>query len=120
MAELVAAVRATEQMDREQVIEKAHRPNEAMAISHSSLHTYGSLAEVHEEVTPGKPDLQRLVVEEFDVALEWLSDNGVELKDWMRASSQSGTAKLIEQVRSPIRWSTSWRTEAGDSCSIRP
>lgn len=98
MAGLVTGVKATEYPVEVTVLEKGHRPGGSMYISHGSLNTYGTIEEIAEDIPDGKRELQQLLVDTYDEGLEWLEELGIELKDRMKQSRSSGTAKLMEPV----------------------
>lgn len=78
MAGLVAAARARELGASTIVCEKGNRPGGSMLLSSGVAWRHRSLEEFHAECPGGDPDLQRLIVEELDDALDWLESLGAE------------------------------------------
>ena len=79
MAGLVAAARARE-LDAEPVVyEKGTRAGGSMLLSSGFGWRYRSYELFREQCPGGDPTLQRLILERFDDALDWLESLGVEL-----------------------------------------
>jgi fumarate reductase flavoprotein subunit len=76
MGGLVAAARARELGGATIVLEKGDRPGGSMLLSSGVIWRYRSLEEFRAECSGGDPDLQRLIVERLDDALEWLESLG--------------------------------------------
>jgi fumarate reductase flavoprotein subunit len=79
MAGLVAAARARELGATPVVYEKGSRAGGSMLLSSGFVWRYRSLELFREQCPGGDPLLQRLIVERFDEALDWLESQGVEL-----------------------------------------
>jgi fumarate reductase flavoprotein subunit len=79
MAGLVAAARARELGAQPVVYEKGARPGGSMLLSSGFAWRYRSYELFREQCPGGDPELQRLILERFDEALEWLEASGVEL-----------------------------------------
>ncbi len=79
MAGLVAAARARELGAEPVVFEKGTRPGGSMLLSSGFAWRYSSFELFREQCPGGDPVLQRLIVEQFDDALDWLESLGVEL-----------------------------------------
>ncbi len=79
MAGLVAAARARELGAEPVVYEKGSRVGGSMLLSSGFVWRYRSLEVFREQCPGGDPALQRLIVERFDEALDWLESLGVEL-----------------------------------------
>jgi succinate dehydrogenase/fumarate reductase flavoprotein subunit len=79
MAGLVAAARARELGAEPLVYEKGSRVGGSMLLSSGFAWRYRTLEVFREQCPGGDPALQRLIVERFDDALDWLESLGVEL-----------------------------------------
>jgi succinate dehydrogenase/fumarate reductase flavoprotein subunit len=79
MAGLVAAARARELGAQPVVYEKGSRAGGSMLLSSGFVWRYRSFELFREQCPGGDPALQRLILERFDDALEWLESVGVEL-----------------------------------------
>jgi len=79
MAGLCAAARARELGAQPVVYEKGSRPGGSMLLSSGFVWRYRSYELFREQCPGGEPALQRLIVERFDDALDWLEAMGVEL-----------------------------------------
>jgi succinate dehydrogenase/fumarate reductase flavoprotein subunit len=79
MAGLVAAARARELGLRPVVYEKGTRAGGSMLLSSGFAWRYRSYELFREQCPGGDPALQRLIIERFDDALDWLEAAGVEL-----------------------------------------
>jgi succinate dehydrogenase/fumarate reductase flavoprotein subunit len=79
MAGLVAAARARELGARPVVYEKGTRAGGSMLLSSGFAWRYRSYELFREQCPEGDSDLQRLIFERFDDALDWLEAAGVEL-----------------------------------------
>jgi succinate dehydrogenase/fumarate reductase flavoprotein subunit len=79
MAGLVAAARARELGAKPVVYEKGSRAGGSMLLSSGFVWRYRSLDVFREQCPGGDPALQRLIMERFDDALDWLESLGVEL-----------------------------------------
>lgn len=79
MAGLVAAARARELGAEPVVYEKGTRAGGSMLLSSGFAWRYRSLEIFREQCPGGDPALQRLIVDRFDDALDWLESLGVEL-----------------------------------------
>ena len=79
MAGLVAAARARELSAEPIVFEKGSRVGGSMLLSSGFAWRYRTLDLFGEQCPGGDPALQRLIVERFDDALDWLESLGVEL-----------------------------------------
>ena len=79
MAGLVAAARLRELGAEPVVYEKGSRAGGSMLLSSGFIWRYRSLELFREQCPGGDPALQRLIVERFDGALDWLEAQGVEL-----------------------------------------
>jgi succinate dehydrogenase/fumarate reductase flavoprotein subunit len=79
MAGLVAAARARELGGKPVVYEKGTRAGGSMLLSSGFVWRYRSYELFREQCPGGDPALQRLIVERFDDALDWLESAGVEL-----------------------------------------
>ncbi|HET9323275.1 MAG TPA: FAD-binding protein [Gaiellaceae bacterium] len=79
MAGLVAAARASELGAEPVVYEKGTRAGGSMLLSSGFPWRYRSLELFREQCPGGDPVLQRLILERFDDALDWLETKGVEL-----------------------------------------
>ena len=79
MAGLCAAARALELGARPVVYEKGTRPGGSMLLSSGFVWRYRSHELLREQCPGGDPELQRLILERFDDALDWLEACGVEL-----------------------------------------
>ena len=79
MAGLVAAARARELGAAPVVYEKGTRAGGSMLLSSGFVWRYRSLELFREQCPGGDPALQRLLVERFDDALDWLESKGVDL-----------------------------------------
>jgi fumarate reductase flavoprotein subunit len=76
MGGLVAAARARELGVRPVVLEKGDRPGGSMLLSSCVVWRYRTLEEFRAECPGGDPELQTLIVERLDEALEWLESLG--------------------------------------------
>jgi succinate dehydrogenase/fumarate reductase flavoprotein subunit len=79
MAGLVAAARARELGAEPVVYEKGTRAGGSMLLSSGFAWRYHSWEVFREQCQGGDPALQRLILERFDDALDWLESQGVEL-----------------------------------------
>jgi succinate dehydrogenase/fumarate reductase flavoprotein subunit len=79
MAGLVAAARARELGAEPVVYEKGSRTGGSMLLSSGFAWRYRSFETFREQCPGGDQALQRLIVERFDDALDWLESLGVEL-----------------------------------------
>lgn len=79
MAGLVAAARARELGAEPLVYEKGSRVGGSLLLSSGFAWRYRTLEVFREQCPGGDPALQRLIVERFDDALDWLESLGVEL-----------------------------------------
>ena len=79
MAGLCAAARARELGAQPVVFEKGTRPGGSMLLSSGFVWRYRSYELFREQCPGGDPELQRLILERFDDALDWLEASGVEL-----------------------------------------
>jgi succinate dehydrogenase/fumarate reductase flavoprotein subunit len=79
MAGLVAATRARELGAGPVVYEKGMRAGGSMLLSSGFAWRYRSYELFREQCPGGDPALQRLIIERFDDALDWLESAGVEL-----------------------------------------
>jgi fumarate reductase flavoprotein subunit len=79
MAGLVVAARARELGAEPTVYEKGSRVGGSMLLSSGFVWRYRSFELFREQCPDGDPMLQRLIVERFDEALDWLEAQGVEL-----------------------------------------
>ena len=79
MAGLVAAARARELGAEPAVYEKGTRAGGSMLLSSGFAWRYRSWEVFREQCPGGDPTLQRLILERFDDALDWLEAQGVEL-----------------------------------------
>ncbi len=79
MAGLVAAARARELGAEPAVYEKGTRAGGSMLLSSGFAWRYRSWEVFRDQCPGGDPTLQRLVLERFDDALDWLEAQGVEL-----------------------------------------
>jgi fumarate reductase flavoprotein subunit len=79
MAGLVAAARLRELGGDPVVYEKGSRAGGSMLLSSGFAWRYRSFELFREECPAGDPALQRLILERFDDALDWLHSLGVEL-----------------------------------------
>jgi fumarate reductase flavoprotein subunit len=79
MAGLVAAARARELGAEPVVYEKGSRVGGSMLLSSGFAWRYRTVEVFREQCPGGDPALQRLIVERFDDALDWLESLGVEL-----------------------------------------
>jgi succinate dehydrogenase/fumarate reductase flavoprotein subunit len=79
MAGLVAAARVRELGGRPVVYEKGTRAGGSMLLSSGFVWRYRDLETFREQCPGGDPALQRLILERFDEALDWLEAQGVEL-----------------------------------------
>lgn len=79
MAGLVAAARARELGAEPVVYEKGTRAGGSMVLSSGFVWRYRSFELFREQCPGGDPALQRLILERFDDALDWLERAGVEL-----------------------------------------
>jgi fumarate reductase flavoprotein subunit len=79
MAGLVAATRARELGAQPVVYDKGTRAGGSMLLSSGFVWRYRSYELFREQCPGGDPALQRLIVERFDDALNWLEAAGVEL-----------------------------------------
>ena len=76
MAGLVAAARARELGAEVRVLEKGDRPGGSMLLSSGVIWRYRDLEEFRRQCPGGDPDLQQLVCERLDAALDWLERLG--------------------------------------------
>jgi fumarate reductase flavoprotein subunit len=79
MAGLVAAARARELGAQPVVYEKGTRVGGSMLLSSGFVWRYRDFETFREQCPGGDPVLQRLILERFDEALDWLEAQGVEL-----------------------------------------
>jgi fumarate reductase flavoprotein subunit len=79
MAGLVAAARARELGAQPVVYEKGSRAGGSMLLSSGFVWRYRSFELFREQCPGGDPHLQKLILERFDDALDWLESVGVEL-----------------------------------------
>jgi fumarate reductase flavoprotein subunit len=79
MAGLCAAARARELGAQPIVFEKGPRAGGSMLLSSGFVWRYRSYGLFREQCPRGDPALQRLILERFDDALDWLESVGVEL-----------------------------------------
>jgi succinate dehydrogenase/fumarate reductase flavoprotein subunit len=79
MAGLVAAARARELGAEPVVFEKGTRAGGSVLLSSGFAWRYRSWEVFREQCPGGDPTLQRLILERFDDALDWLEAQGVEL-----------------------------------------
>jgi fumarate reductase flavoprotein subunit len=92
MGGLVAAARARQLGAAPIVFEKGHRPGGSMLLSSGVIWRYRSLEEFRAECPGGDPDLQRLIVERLDGALDWLESLGAPVVE--RATGNPRTVGL--------------------------
>jgi succinate dehydrogenase/fumarate reductase flavoprotein subunit len=76
LAGLVCAARLRELGHRPRVLEKGTRAGGSMLLSSCVIRRYRSVDEFHAECPAGDLELQRLVVERLDAAIEWLRSVG--------------------------------------------
>jgi fumarate reductase flavoprotein subunit len=76
MAGLAAAARARELGAEPLVLEKGDRAGGSMLLSSCVIWRYHSPEAFQEECPAGDPDLQRVIVEQLDEAIEWLESLG--------------------------------------------
>jgi fumarate reductase flavoprotein subunit len=76
MAGLAAAARARELGAEPVVLEKGDRPGGSMLLSSGVIWRYRTVEEFQAECPGGDPDLQAVIVERLDEALEWLESLG--------------------------------------------
>jgi fumarate reductase flavoprotein subunit len=76
MAGLAAGARARELGGEPVVLEKGDRPGGSMQLSSCVIWRYHSLDAFQEECPAGEPELQRVIVERLDEAIEWLESLG--------------------------------------------
>lgn len=81
MAGLSAGVRAIEEGGEVLVLEKGDRAGGSLRLSAGLIWSYETLEEAQETIPHGDPELQRLVVEGLDGALEWLDSLGVTVRE---------------------------------------
>ena len=79
MAGLCAAARARELGVTPTVLEKGNRPGGSMLLSSGVVWRYRSFDDFRRECPNADPRLQRLIVEQLDVALDWLESLGAPL-----------------------------------------
>ena len=79
MAGLVAAARARELGVTAVVFEKGSRAGGSMLLSSGFAWRYRDFDTFREQCPGGDPRLQRLILDRFDAALDWLEAHGVEL-----------------------------------------
>jgi succinate dehydrogenase/fumarate reductase flavoprotein subunit len=80
MAGLVAAARATELGADVELLEKGPRPGGSMYLSGGAIWTLDSFEAAREKIPHGNPELQQLVVDSFEDAIEWLEELGANVK----------------------------------------
>jgi len=76
MAGLVAAARARELGAEVRVLEKGDRPGGSMRLSSGVIWRYRELVEFRRQCPGGDPELQRLIWERLDEAIDWLERLG--------------------------------------------
>jgi fumarate reductase flavoprotein subunit len=79
MAGLVAAARAREQGAEPVVYEKGSRVGGSMLLSSGFAWRYRTLEVFRQQCPGGDPELQSLIIDRFDDAVDWLESLGVEL-----------------------------------------
>lgn len=109
MAGLVAAARARELGAEPVVYEKSTRAGGSMLLSSGFPWRYHSLELFHEQCPGGDPLLQRLILERFDDALDWLEAKGVELLtsetgNPLTVGARFDPPRLVEALASNIRF----------------
>jgi flavin-dependent dehydrogenase len=78
MAGLCAAARARELGVSPVVVEKGDRPGGSMLLSSGVIWRYRTLEDFRRECPGGVAELQRVVIERLDGALDWLESLGAE------------------------------------------
>jgi fumarate reductase flavoprotein subunit len=77
MAGLVAAARLRQLGRRVRVVEKGDRPGGSMLLSSGVVWRHRTLEAFREDCPGGDPELQRVIVERLDEALDWLERTAV-------------------------------------------
>jgi succinate dehydrogenase/fumarate reductase flavoprotein subunit len=95
MAGLCAAVRARELGVHSVVLEKAWRPGGSMLLSSCVVWRYRTFEDFRAECPSGDEELQRVVYDGFDEALEWLVSLGPEVV-WEETPNPLTTGKRFE------------------------
>jgi len=108
MAGLVAAARARELGAEPVVYEKGSRPGGSMVLSSGFVWRYRSYDVFREQCPGGDPVLQRLILERFDQALDWLEAQGVELLtretgNPLTVGARFGPRQLVETLALGVR-----------------
>jgi fumarate reductase flavoprotein subunit len=108
MAGLVAAARARELGAQPVVYEKGSRAGGSMLLSSGFAWRYRSFELFREQCPGGDPALQRLILERFDDALDWLESVGVELLtretgNPLTLGARFAPAQLVETLADDIR-----------------
>lgn len=105
MAGLVAARTALARGAEVRLLEKGPELGGSMALSGGNCWTFEDMATVRRRVDGGDRRLQRLVVEGFDEALEWLGSQGVALEpydNFQGTGLRFEPAALIERLEAAI------------------
>lgn len=95
MAGLVAAARARELGLTPRVFEKGTRPGGSMLLSSCVVWRHRRFEDFRAECPNGDPELQRLIWERLDDALEWLVSKGAPVV-WEQTRNPSTTGKRFE------------------------
>lgn len=108
MAGLVAAARARELGAEPVVYEKGTRAGGSMLLSSGFVWRYRSYELFREQCPGGDPELQRLILERFDQALDWLEAKGVELLtretgNPLTAGARFDPRQLVETLARDVR-----------------
>jgi fumarate reductase flavoprotein subunit len=108
MAGLVAAARARDVGADAAVYEKGSRAGGSMLLSSGFVWRYRSFDVFREQCPGGDPALQRLILERFDDALDWLESAGVELLtretgNPLTVGARFSPAQLVEVLAKDVR-----------------
>src|SRR5258708_39270286 len=79
MAGLAAAVVAAEDGASTLCLERLSEPGGSLALSGGYIWTVGSLDDYRRLSPEGDADIARMIIDEFDDGLEWLTEHGVDL-----------------------------------------
>jgi fumarate reductase flavoprotein subunit len=109
MGGLVAAARLREHGAQPVVLEKGDRPGGSMLLSSGVIWRYRSLEDFRAECPGGDPALQRLIIERFDHALEWLESLGAPVVE-----RSTGNPRTIGKRFDPRRLTEALARAAGE------
>jgi fumarate reductase flavoprotein subunit len=108
MAGLVAAARARELGAAPEIYEKGDRPGGSMLLSSGFAWRYRNFETFRDQCPAGDPALQRLILQRFDDALDWLETQGVELLtretgNALTVGARFGPRQLVKTLARDVR-----------------